>query len=87
MSTASGTATPPNVERHATEKADLDRTALIGVFGTPRSLRALIRLPNGNTQTVAIGDSFAGGTVRAIAEDRLVFLRMGQQRTMRMPQN
>ena len=86
MSTATGTATPPKVERHATEKADLDRTALIGIFGTPQSLRALIRLPNGRTQTVAIGDSVAGGTVRAIAEDRLVLSRMGQQSTMRMPQ-
>ena len=81
-----GTPTPPIVESHATEEANLGRIALLGTFGAANAPSALIRLPRGNTQTVTIGDSIAGGTVQAIDADRLVLLRMGTAQILRMPQ-
>lgn len=79
------TATPQIVEQLATQEVRLARTALIGVFGTPAAPRALVRLPQGQTQTVKVGDSVAGGTVRAIGEDKLVLLRMGTEQILQMP--
>ena len=80
-----GTPTPPKVAKHATQEVRLDRTALIGVSGTPTAPRALVRLPQGQTRTVTIGDTIAGGTVRAIGEDKLVLSRMGAQHILQMP--
>lgn len=80
-----GTPTPAKVEQLATQEVPLPPTALIGVFGTPANPKALVRLPRGKTQTVGIGDRLAGGTVRAIGEDKLVLLRMGKQQVMQMP--
>lgn len=80
-----GTPTPPKVAEFATQEVILDRTALIGVSGTPAAPRALVRLPQGQTHTVTVGDSIAGGTVRAIGADRLVLSRMGAQHILQMP--
>lgn len=81
----SGTPTPPEVEQLATQEARLDRIALIGVFGSVENLRALIRLPQGKTQTVTKGDTLNGGTVLAIGEDQLVLSRPNGHKIMQMP--
>jgi type II secretory pathway component PulC len=74
------------VEEHATQKARLARVALIGIFGSTQSPRALIRLPRGDTQAVTLGDRVAGSTVEAIGADRIVLSRMGRRETLWMPQ-
>lgn len=84
---SSGTDTPPFVEEHATQQANLQRTALLGIFGPETAPRALVRLPHGNTQTVSVGDVMAGGTVQAITKDRLVLSRRGSAQILRMPQS
>ncbi|MCX7566216.1 pilus assembly protein PilZ [Sulfitobacter sp. F26169L] len=80
-----GTPTPPEVEKLATQEVRLDQTALIGIFGSSDTLKAMIRLPRGDTQTVTVGDRVAGGTVMAIGEDQLVLSRRGTQKVMRLP--
>lgn len=80
-----GTPTPPKVEQLATQEVKLDRIALIGLFGTATAPKALIRLPQGETRTVTVGDRIAGATVGAIGEDRLVLLRGSRQEVMQMP--
>lgn len=80
-----GTPTPENVARLATEEVRLDRTALIGIFGSSETPRALIRLPRGQTRTVSLGDSVDGGTVEAIGTDYLILSQRGGQRVMHMP--
>jgi hypothetical protein len=81
----SGTPTPRKVKRLATQAVALDRTALIGVFGADKDLRAMILLPLGKTQTVSLGDQVIGGTVLAIGPDKLVLARPGGQHVMHMP--
>lgn len=80
------TETPSIVAEHATQQAHLPNTALLGVFGTTEAPRALIRLPQGKTRTVSVGDTVAGGKVEAISDDRIVLSRMGSQQILRMPQ-
>ncbi|QUJ77882.1 pilus assembly protein PilZ [Sulfitobacter albidus] len=80
-----GTPTPPEVSENATESARLPRTALLGVFGSSAAPSALILLPRGDTQTVSVGDTVAGGRVEAIGDDRVVLSRMGRQQILRLP--
>lgn len=80
-----GTPTPQTVEKLATQEVKLDRTALIGIFGTASAPKALILLPRGQTRTVTVGDRIAGATVGAIGEDRLVLVRGSRQEVMQMP--
>jgi hypothetical protein len=80
-----GTPTPPKVQKYANQQARIDRTALIGVFGRPDAPRALIRLPRGETHTVAIGDTINGNTIEAIGMDLVIVSRMGTQSILRMP--
>lgn len=81
-----GTPTPQKVVELATERAKLDRTALIGTFGSTLAPGALIRLPSGGFEKVAVGDDLAGGTVMAIGEDRVVVSRMGSDLVLTLPQ-
>lgn len=80
-----GTPTPAEVKKLATKEVKLERVALIGIFGTAEKPSALIRLPKGNTVTVAIGDELEGGVVAAIGAGQLVLARSGRQYVMRMP--
>jgi hypothetical protein len=82
----SGTPTPAQVQKLATQEVTLDRIALIGISGTQGAPRALIRLPRGATETVTIGDRIGGATVQAIGEDRLILSRRGARTVMQMPQ-
>lgn len=85
QNTSDGTPTPEKVETLATQAVKLDRTALIGIFGAEQNPRALIRLPMGQTQTVAVGDQLNGGTVTAIGADQLVLSHSSGLKIMHMP--
>lgn len=82
-----GEETPKNVADLATQQTTLDRTALIGVFGTETAPGALMRLPGGKIARVAVGDSVAGGTVLAIGKDQLVLSRLGSQSVLKLPRS
>ncbi|AXI46119.1 pilus assembly protein PilZ [Sulfitobacter sp. SK012] len=82
-----GTPTPPKVTELATETTNLDRTALIGTFGSATLPGALVRLPNGKISRVVIGDAVAGGTVLAIDTDRLILSRLHGELVLRMPKS
>lgn len=83
--TTQGTPTPPKVIELATQQAQLPRTALLGVFGPTAAPRALIRTPQGATQTVDVGDTIAGATVAAISDGMLVLKRKGSEKILRLP--
>lgn len=82
---ADGTPTPQKVADLATRQINLDRLALIGVFGSPSSFGALVRLPNSKVTRVKAGDKIAAGTVVAIGEDRIVISRMGSELMLKLP--
>ncbi len=77
--------TPENVAKIATEKASLDRVALIGVFGSEANPSALIREKNGDIARVTVGDTFNGGVVAAIGPDSLMLSRNGKTKVMKLP--
>lgn len=81
-----GTPTPPEVAKHATEKARIIGMALLGIFGSTSAPSALLRLPRGRTQSVKVGDDAAGSRVDAIGEDRVVLNRNGRQQLLHLPQ-
>ncbi len=77
--------TPQNVAKIATEKATLNRIALIGIFGSETNLSALIRETNGDIARVSVGDIFNGGVVKAIGKDNLILSRNGKTKVMKLP--
>lgn len=59
---------------------DLDRPELIGIAGRlPDDAQVLLRMPEGNTQSVAIGGKLDGWILKSIAADRAVFEKDGEQ--------
>lgn len=58
---------------------------LIGVAGTEDNRRALLREPNGNIQTVQVGDSLRQGTVVAIDDDAIILSSGTGNRRLKMP--
>jgi hypothetical protein len=79
--------TPGKIAALANEEADLDRTALIGVFGNVSDPGALIRKPSGSVLKVKVGDHVDGGTVRAIGNDHLILARGEKTTVLRLPQS
>ena len=77
--------TPKNVAKLATEKASLQRTALIGIFGSDANPSALIRGDGGSIAKVTVGDTFQGSVVSAIGNDSLVLARRGKSRVLTLP--
>ena len=75
------------VARSATVKNQLNlgRVNLIGVYGTPSSRRALIRLSNGRYQKVKVGDRIDGGRVAAIGDSELRYVKSGRNVVLKMP--
>ncbi len=80
--------TSASVARSATDKnaIKLRKINLIGVYGTPKSRRALVRLPNGRYRKVVIGDRLDGGKVAAIGDDELRYIKNGRNVVLKMPQ-
>ena len=58
---------------------------LLGTFGSGETPKALLRLRNGDTTTVARGDSINGQTVIAIEEGRVALARNGATEWLEMP--
>ncbi|MBR9893561.1 amidophosphoribosyltransferase [Salipiger bermudensis] len=72
--------TPRQVAERATESVDMPRTGpmLLGVFGNETAPEALVRLPNGRLDTVALGDRVNGRQVVAIDTGRIALARGGK---------
>ncbi len=64
---------------------DLNMLSLIGTMGTDEDRRALVRLPTGRFQTIAVGDMLRGRRVDAIEPGRLLMSRNGHQSVLEMP--
>jgi type IV pilus biogenesis protein PilP len=64
---------------------ELNRTNLIGVFGTKRNAIALIRLASGQVIKVKVGDSFDGWKVLTIYKDKIELAKEKTQETLRLP--
>lgn len=54
---------------------DLDVDNIIGIFGKPDEMRAMLRRSSGEILTIKAGDEALGGSVRAIDEDRVVIVK------------
>jgi hypothetical protein len=79
--------TTASVARSATETnaINLRNVNLIGVYGSPQSRRALVRLSNGRYQKVQVGDRLDGGQVSAIGDTELRYNKRGRDVVLRMP--
>lgn len=77
----------PRINQNATEDNALimEGMALIGVFGTEESRRALLRLSNGSFVRVSRGTTIDGWRVIAIGPDELRLLRAGETRRLLLP--
>ena len=82
--TQNGT-TNAKVAQLATEKAQLDRTALIGIFGSSNRPGALVRESNGRVTRVGVGDRIDGALVSAIGETRLVLSQRRGTKILELP--
>lgn len=78
--------TSASVSRQATEEnaIRLNRINLIGVFGTPNSRRALVRLSSGRVVRVQVGDRLDGGQVAAIGDGEVRYVKNGRNEVLRI---
>jgi hypothetical protein len=76
-----------SVSKSATQKNALKfkRVNLIGVYGTPSSRRALVRMSNGRYKKVTVGDRLDGGRVQAIGDSDLQYSKGGRTVVLKMP--
>lgn len=65
---------------------DLNTLSLIGTMGTEEAPRALVRLPSGRIEKVAVGDTLRGRRIDAIEPERMLLSRNGTQSVLEMPQ-
>ncbi len=66
----------------AAEEA-LGLPTLIGIAGRlPDDVEVLLRLREGSTRSVRIGESIEGWTLRSVAPDRAIFERGGRQKVL-----
>jgi hypothetical protein len=84
---ASAIPTHASVARRATVEnvLALNRISLVGVFGAEGARRALVRLPSGRFEKVALGDRLDGGRVQAIQDGRVIYVRGGRAYSLEMP--
>ena len=64
---------------------ELNRTNLIGIFGTEFNAAALVRLSSGKIIKVKVGDRFDGWRVFAIDKDKIHLANGSKQETLRLP--
>lgn len=78
--------TSVTVARQATVKnaLNLSEISLIGVYGSAASRRALIRMPTGRFIKVKVGDRFDGGTVAAIGDSEVSYVKRGKTILLKM---
>lgn len=81
--------TTASVARLATTKnaLRLNRTSLIGVYGSSSKRRALVRLASGRYVKVKVGQRVDGGKVAAIGEHELRYVKGGRTIVLRMPKS
>ncbi|MFK5996689.1 MAG: hypothetical protein QM492_01125 [Rhodobacterales bacterium] len=86
-SVASPGASPVNIQKEATEKTGLKkrRILLIGVFGSPATRRAMLRMPSGRFVTVKPGQKISGWKVAAIGESSVRITKGSRNQVLRMP--
>ncbi|MEZ5913016.1 MAG: hypothetical protein R3D84_13035 [Paracoccaceae bacterium] len=79
--------TRASVAKQATVKnvLNLKQVNLIGVSGSPRDRRALVRMSNGKVKRLKVGDRFDGGQVVAIKETELLYQKKGKTYSLSMP--
>lgn len=63
---------------------DLDVENIIGIFGKPNDMRALLRRPDGEMLKVKTGDAALGGRVQAIDEEAVVIVKNARAIVLRI---
>lgn len=86
-SSKSGNASPALIQKQATEKARFNKKkiSLVGVYGTPTSRRALVRMPSGRFVKIKPGQKFSGWKVAAIGESSVRITKGSRNQVLRMP--
>ena len=76
-----------SVSKRATQRNAIKfkRVNLIGVYGTPSTRRALVRMSNGRYKKVKVGDRLDGGRVSAIGDSDLRYTKGGRTVVLKMP--
>lgn len=78
--------TTRTVAKQATIKnaINLSEVSLIGVYGSSSNRRALIRMPSGRFVKVKVGDRVDGGTIAAIGESEVSYVKRGRTIVLKM---
>lgn len=63
----------------------LDKTALIGVYGSPSKRYAMIRTSSGRYKKVKVGDSIDGGRIQAITASEVRYQKGSRLMTLSLP--
>lgn len=76
-----------SVSKQATFKnaLNLDKTALIGIYGTPSNRYAMIRTAGGRYKKVTVGDRIDGGRIQAITASELRYQKGSRLVTLALP--
>ncbi|MDX1743362.1 MAG: hypothetical protein R3186_07185 [Ruegeria sp.] len=75
------------VESAATQKGALKKNSVsvLGVFGSPQDMRALIRLSSGRIKEIKPGSRVSSGTVMAIDPEGIMLRQSGQTKRIGIP--
>ncbi|HQU70300.1 MAG TPA: hypothetical protein PLI43_19190 [Albidovulum sp.] len=78
--------TTRTVAKQATIKnaINLSEVSLIGVYGSSSNRRALIRMPSGRFVKVKVGDRLDGGTIAAIGDSEVSYVKRGRTIVLKM---
>lgn len=81
--------TSASVAKQATETnaLNLNEMNLIGIYGSTRDRRALIRMPNGRFIKVSVGDRLDGGKVTAISDSQLSYQKGARSYVLKLLKN
>jgi len=79
--------TNASVAKQATERNALNanRVALLGIFGTPTSRYAMIRLASGRVKKVQVGDTVEGGRIAGITAEAVKYQKGSRIVTLSLP--
>lgn len=81
------TETNTTVTKLATESGaiNLHKRSLIGIVGTAKNRRVLVRYPGGKIDTLTLGDTLKPGKITAISDDAVMIGTSSGQRKLTMP--
>ena len=79
--------TNASVAKQATERNALNanRVALLGIFGTPTSRYAMVRLASGRVKKVQVGDTVEGGRIAGITAEAVKYQKGSRIVTLSLP--